>query len=65
MVVQETELQQEHDAKIIFTAIVNGDFASFAEAELAVTEMYIPDMNFSRAGICHALDLLKQHYYPS
>lgn len=60
--IQETEFQQEKDAKIIFTRTVNCDFITFAEAEYAVTQLYIPDPNFSRVGICHALDLLEKYY---
>lgn len=54
--------QQMDDSDIIFTAISTGAFESYKEAEEAVIWGYVVDHNFSRGGISHALNRLKEFY---
>ena len=56
------KLSDKDSEDTVFTAISTGAFDNYAEAEAAVTLFYIPDMNFTRAGICAALKRLKIHY---
>lgn len=49
-------------SEIIFTAVSNGNFKNFKEAETMVTMAYVPDLSFSRAGISHALKKLQEFY---
>jgi len=58
----ETYEQQMEDSDTIFTAISSGDFDDFKQAERMVVIAYVPDMDFSRAGISHALKRLEKHY---
>ena len=58
----ETYVNQMRDSDTIFTAISTGYFDDYQMAEQAVAMLYLPDMSFSRAGICHALKRLQQFY---
>lgn len=57
-----TQEQIEEDSNTIFAALTNGSFKNIEEAKKAVFFLYMPDMSFSRAGICHALKRLEAHY---
>ena len=50
----------EEDSDRVFKALKN--MGSYKECEQAVTLLYIPDMSFSRAGLCHALNRLEKHF---
>ena len=58
----ETYDQQMADSETIFTAISTGDFDDYKQAEQAVVMLYVTDMDFSRAGISHALKRLEKFY---
>jgi hypothetical protein len=58
----ETIEQQTKDSDSIFTAVITGDFDNFEQAKSVVVSLYVTDMNFSRAGISHALNRLEKHY---
>lgn len=58
----ETYDQQIKDSDIIFTAISTGNFDNYKQAERAVVLFYVPDMDFSRSGIAHALKRLEVFY---
>lgn len=50
------------DSNTIFTAISTGNFDNFQQAMQVIATLYIPDMNFSRAGISHAIKRLEKFY---
>lgn len=52
----------QQDSDLIVQVITSGDFDDYATAELAVVRLFVPDLEFSRAGISHALTRLKAHY---
>lgn len=56
----ETYEQQTKDSDTIFSVISNSA-ENMNEASMMVT-MYIMDLNFSRAGISHAVKRLEQHF---
>lgn len=58
----ETYEQMMRDSDMVFTAVSNGAFDNFQQAEQCVARFYIPDMDISRSGICHALNRLKKFY---
>lgn len=53
-------MQKTSDA--IFKTISSSGFKNFREAEQAILHLYVPDMDFDRGGICHALKRLERHY---
>lgn len=53
------------DSDRIFTAITTSQIDTLEEAKTVVTQMYVPDTNFDRAGISHALKRLEIHYESS
>ena len=57
----ETFDQQEHDANLIFN-LISPIAQNYQEAERMVTQLYVPDMNVSRSGICRALKQLEKYY---
>lgn len=50
----------EQDSDRVFKALKNME--SYEDCETAVTLLYIPDLSFSRAGLCHALKRLEKHF---
>ena len=50
------------DSNIIFTAISTGNFDNFQQAMQVIATLYITDLNFSRAGISHAIKRLDKFY---
>lgn len=50
------------DSDTIFTTISLARFDSFKDAGRAVALLYVPDMNFHREGISHALKRLRTHF---
>lgn len=59
---QETYENQMEDSEIIFTAVSTSGARDFKEAEKMVVMAYVMDMDFSRAGISHALKRLEKFY---
>ena len=57
----ETYEKQMSDSDIIFTAVSNSA-DNMEEANRMVVMAYVMDMEFSRAGISHALKRLENHY---
>ena len=58
----EEQIDWQKDSDIIFDAITRGKFSLYEDARRSVVVLYIPDLTFSRAGICHALKRLKAHF---
>jgi hypothetical protein len=52
--------QWEQDSDRVFKAL--SGMGSYKDCEQAVTMLYIPDLSFSRAGLCHALNRLEKHF---
>jgi len=50
----------EQDSDRVFKAL--SGMGSYKDCEQAVTMLYIPDLSFSRAGLCHALKRLEKHF---
>jgi len=56
------KMNDKDSEDMIFTAVSQGAFDTYKEAEQCVAFMYVPDMNFTRHGICLALKRLKKFY---
>lgn len=50
----------EQDSDRVFKALK--DMPCYKDCETAVTMLYMPDLSFSRAGLCHALKRLERHF---
>lgn len=59
---EETYENQMKDSEIIFTAVSTSGARDFKEAERMVVMAYVMDLDFSRAGISHALKRLEKFY---
>lgn len=53
--------KHQKDSDCIFKQITNSDLTK-DEATLYITQMFIPDMSISRAGISHATKRLDKYY---
>lgn len=58
----ETFENQEKDSNMIITQVMNAEFDTIDEVKQLITQVYVPDMTISRAGISHALKLLEAHF---